>query len=77
MGVGREVILLRTLKVLCITEAKKRDIARMETENHQDNAAMLAVNRKLGFIFTAPEVACVKRLSVSSPSVCFKPPVII
>ena len=34
----------------------------METENHEDNAAMLAVNRKLGFVFGVPEVACIKRL---------------
>lgn len=50
------------LKVLCISEAKERGIVRMETENHSHNAAMLAVNRKLGFVFTTPEVACVKRL---------------
>ena len=65
------------LKVLCIMEAKKRGIAHMETENHQDNAAMLAINRKLGFVFTAPEVACIKRLPVSLTPVCFEPPVII
>ena len=50
------------LKVRCLLEAKQRGIARMETENHEDNAAMLAVNRKLGFVFGVPEVACVKRL---------------
>ena len=49
------------LKVACITEAKRRGIERMETENHSHNVAMLAVNRKLGFVFTTPEVACVKR----------------
>lgn len=51
------------LKVLCLATAKKRDITRMETENHEDNAAMLAINRKLGFVFTTPEVAYAKRLS--------------
>ncbi len=50
------------LKVRCLAEAKRRGLARMETENHEDNAAMLAVNRKLGFVFGVPEVACVKRL---------------
>ncbi len=50
------------LKLRCIVEAKRRGIARMETENHGDNLAMIAVNRKLGFIFTDPEVACIKRL---------------
>ncbi len=50
------------LKVRCLVEAKRRGIVRMETENHEDNAAMLAVNRKLGFLFGVPEVACVKYL---------------
>ena len=50
------------LKVRCLQAAKARGIDRMETENHEDNAAMLAINRKLGFVFTAPEVACIKRL---------------
>ena len=49
------------LKVRCVTEAKKRGLTQMETENHGDNLAMLAVNRKLGFVFTTPEVACIKR----------------
>ncbi len=49
------------LKVQCLTEAKRRGLIRMETENHGDNVAILAVNRKLGFIFNAPEVACIKR----------------
>ena len=49
------------LKVRCLSEARSRDLGRMETENHDDNGAMLAINRKLGFVFTTPEVACVKR----------------
>ncbi len=51
------------LKVRCMTEAKARGMSSMETENHEDNAAMLAINRKLGFIFTTPEVACIRRLT--------------
>lgn len=51
------------LKARCLTEAKRRGITHMETENHEDNAAMLAVNRKLGFVFGTPEVACIKRLA--------------
>ena len=50
------------LKVRCMEEAKRRGIEVIETENHEDNAAMLAINRKLGFVIAAPEVACIKRL---------------
>ncbi len=56
------------LKVRCLSEAKRRDIGRMETENHDDNGAMIAVNRKLGLIFTTPEVACIKRLAGTGES---------
>jgi|GEM_PF-2915468 len=54
------------LKVRCLQEAKARGGSRLETENHEDNAAMLAVNRKLGFVFAAPEVSCVKKISISN-----------
>lgn len=50
------------LKVCCMMEAKAHGIGMMKTENHEDNAAMLAINRKLGFVFTEAEVACIKRL---------------
>lgn len=50
------------LKVRCLQEAKVRGIGCMATENHEDNRAMIAINRKLGFVFTDPEVACIKRL---------------
>lgn len=51
------------LKVRPLLEAKRRGVALTETESYEDNAAMLAVNRKLGFVFGAPEVACIKRLT--------------
>jgi len=54
--------LATALKVRCLSEAKRRGVAQMETENHEDNAAMLMVNRRLGFVFGIPEVACIKRL---------------
>lgn len=54
--------LATALKVCCLSEAKRRGITMMETENHEDNAAMLAVNRKLGFVFGVPEAACIKKL---------------
>jgi GNAT superfamily N-acetyltransferase len=50
------------LKVRAIERARVRGMTRIQTENHQDNAAMLTVNRRLGFVFDAPEVACVKWL---------------
>ncbi|MDR3688747.1 MAG: GNAT family N-acetyltransferase [Fimbriimonas sp.] len=50
------------LKVRCMQEAKARGIERMETENHEDNAGMLKINRRLGFVFGEPEVACVKQI---------------
>lgn len=56
--VGRGIA--TALKVRCMGEAKRRGISFMETENHEDNAAMLAINRKLGFVFSNPEVACIK-----------------
>lgn len=54
--------LATALKIRCLSEAKRRGMTLMETENHEDNAAMLVVNRNLGFVFGVPEVACVKRL---------------
>jgi GNAT superfamily N-acetyltransferase len=56
------------LKVRCIEEAKARGIERMETENHEDNAGMLKINRRLGFVFGDPEVALVKQLTLSRRS---------
>ena len=45
-------------------EAKIRRIETMETENHEDNAAMLKINRRLVFVFSDPEVTWVKRLGI-------------
>jgi len=45
-------------------EAKTRGIETMETENHEDNAAMLKINRRLVFVFSDPEVTWVKRLGI-------------
>ena len=50
------------LKIRSMQEAKARGIETMETENHEDNTGMLKINRRLGFVFGDPEVACVKRL---------------
>jgi len=52
------------LKVRCMQEAKTRGIETMETENHEDNAAMLKINRRLVFVFSDPEVTWVKRLGI-------------
>lgn len=46
---GRGVAL--ALKLLAIQEAKKRGFTRMRTNNDPDNPPMLAVNRKLGYVF--------------------------
>lgn len=51
------------LKIRCMQEAKARGIETMETENHEDNVGMLKINRRLGFVFGAAEVACVKRIT--------------
>ena len=59
---GRGVAM--ALKVRCLMEANRRGFIQTETENHEDNAAMLGVNRKLGFVFGVPEVACIKRITV-------------
>ena len=45
-------------------EAKTRGIETMETENHEDNAAMLKINRRLVFVFSDPEVTWVKRQGI-------------
>lgn len=50
------------LKVRSLAAAKAQGMTEMETENHEDNKAMLAVNRKLGFVFGPQEVNCMKRL---------------
>ena len=52
------------LKVICMREAKARGIETMDTENHEDNLGMLKINRRLGFFFGDPEVACIKPLRI-------------
>lgn len=39
------------MKLQTIAEAKRRGLARMRTNNDPDNPPMLAVNRKLGYVF--------------------------
>ena len=56
------------LKIICLAEAKRQGITRMDTENHEDNVAMLVVNRKLGFLFTTPGAAYTKLLGPSPGS---------
>jgi GNAT superfamily N-acetyltransferase len=50
------------LKLRMIEEARRRGLTEIATENHEDNAAMLAVNRKLGFRFETPEIGLIKHL---------------
>jgi GNAT superfamily N-acetyltransferase len=50
------------LMVKALTLAKRYGAARIETENHEDNHPMIAVNRKLGFEFDPAEVNCKKTL---------------
>ncbi len=50
------------LKVRAIRAARARGVTALETENHANNAPMLAINRKLGYQFGVPEVECVKWL---------------
>jgi GNAT superfamily N-acetyltransferase len=38
------------LKAAALTLAKARGMEQLQTHNHEDNAAMLAVNRKLGYV---------------------------
>jgi GNAT superfamily N-acetyltransferase len=53
------------LKARQISLHKQREKAKpgiIETENHGQNAAMLAVNRKLGYVFGTPSVTLQKVL---------------
>jgi len=46
------------LKVWAISFAKAEGFARVDTESHEDNTAMRAVNRKLGFVGDVVETNC-------------------
>jgi GNAT superfamily N-acetyltransferase len=50
------------LKVRAIRTAKQRGVPLLETENHAENHAMLAINRKLGYQFGPQEVECIRWL---------------
>ncbi len=57
---GRGVAL--ALKVRALKAAQARGCPLVTTENHEDNAAMRAINRKLGFVPDAPGVSYDKPL---------------
>jgi len=48
------------LKIHAIRLAQERGLEKIETENAGANAPMLAVNRKLGFVFGTPEVEMIR-----------------
>jgi mycothiol synthase len=50
------------LKVAAIRLAQERGLEKIETENCSANAPMLEINRKLGFVFAAPEVEMIRWL---------------
>ena len=50
------------LKVKALETAKARGCTLILTENHEDNAPMRAINKKLGFTPDAPGVTYVKTL---------------
>ena len=57
---GRKVA--QALKILAVQQARARGVAQIETGNDSRNAAMLAINRKLGFVSGRGQYSLVKRL---------------
>jgi GNAT superfamily N-acetyltransferase len=51
------------LKAEALARAKVRGLTRLDTHNHRDNAAMLAVNRRLGYVLDPPWLSFTKPLS--------------
>ncbi len=55
------------LKLRAIDAAIARGCTLILTENHEDNAPMRAINRKLGFVPDAPGVSYAKNITEEAP----------
>ncbi len=64
---GRGIAL--ALKLRTIDAARARGCPLILTENHEDNAPMRAINRKLGFVPDAPGISYSKELGVNHDDV--------